>query len=363
MKKTLIIAAMMFATSFVQAGNSDRIGQAGAMQLNINGYGRTSGWGWSAVSTSSGLEAIFNNVGGLAYTEKTEMIFARTAWLMGSDININTFGFSQNLGGAGVLGVSVMSYDIGDIPITTTEQPDGGIGTYKPSFSNISVAYAKRFTDQISGGVNLKVFSESISNAKAQGVAIDAGIQYRTALNASNKIKGNDIKFGVSLKNIGPDARYSGDGLSVKMVFIDNPDEERTVSQRAAKFNLPALINISAAYDIKLDKGDATYFHRLTPALTFTNNAFASNQLTAGLEYGYKEMFQLRGGFAYEEGSFDYYERSNALTGVMGGFTFEVPISSESATTFALDYSYRHSNPFGGSHTFGVRLNLGGSSE
>ena len=166
--------------------------------MNINGWARSSGWGWAAVSSVSGLESIYMNVGGLAYTQQTELIFSRTAWLRGTDININTFGFSQNLGGGGVLGISVMSYDLGDIPITTTEQPDGGIGTYKPNMSNISVAYARRFTDQISGGFNLKVFSEGISNAKAQGVAIDAGIQYITSLNPDNKVKGDDIKFGVS---------------------------------------------------------------------------------------------------------------------------------------------------------------------
>ncbi len=342
------------------AGNSDRIGQAGATQLNINGWGRSSGWGWAAVSSASGLESIYMNVGGLAYTERTELIFSRTAWLMGSDININTFGFAQNLGGAGVLGVGVMSYDIGDIPITTVEQPDGGIGTYKPNISNITVSYAKRFTNQISGGISFKVFSESISNAKAQGLAIDAGIQYITALNADDELKGEDLKFGVSLKNIGPDARYSGDGLAVKMTFVGE-DDERTVSQRAAKFNLPALINIGASYDIRLDGNEETYFHRLTTSLTFTNHAFDVNQLTGGMEYGYKDMLMLRAGYAYEDGILDYETRNSAFTGVMGGFTFEVPISSNSTTTFALDYSYRHSNPFGGSHTFGVRLNLGTS--
>ncbi len=362
MKKTILIAAITLISSVAISGNPDRIGQAGAMQLNINGWGRSSGWGWASVSSAIGLEAIHNNVGGLAYTEKTELIFARTAWLMGSDININTFGFSQELNGAGVLGVSVMSYDIGDIPITTTEQPDGGIGTYKPSFSNIAVAYAKRFTQSISGGVTFKVFSESITNAKAQGMAIDAGIQYITSSDPENKIKQNDIKFGVSLKNIGPDAAYSGDGLSVKMLDPLS-GVERTVSQRAASFNLPTLINIGASYDIRLDNSEETYFHRLTPALTFTNNAFATNQITTGIEYSYKDMFQLRTAYAYEDGIFNYETRNNAFTGVMAGFTFEVPVRAGSSTTFALDYSFRHSNPFGGSHSFGVRLNIGADNE
>lgn len=358
MRKIIILSIILSASTALFAGNPDRIGQAGATQLNINGWGRSSGWGWAAVSSTKGLESIYNNIGGLAYTPKTEIIFSRTAWLMGSDININTFGFAQNLGGNGVLGVSIMSYDMGDIQITTNDQPDGGLGTYKPSFTNITAAFSKQFTREISGGVGFKIFSESSTNVKAQGVGLDAGIQYITTFRDKQKLKKNDVKFGVSLKNIGPDARYSGDGLSVKLL---NPitEIESTVNQRSSEFNLPTLMNISASYDMRLDKNDETYFHRLTPAFTFTNHAFATNQFTTGLEYGYKEMFQLRAGYAYEKGGFQYNTSTNASTGIMGGFTFELPVNKDSETTFALDYSYRHSNPFGGSHSFGVRLNLG----
>jgi len=358
MKKLIILSILVSASTVLFAGNPDRIGQAGATQLNINGFGRSSGWGWAAMSSVSGLEGIYNNIGGLARTDNTEIIFSRTAWLMGSDININTFGFAQSIGGSGALGVSIMSYDMGEIPITTYEQPDGGIGTYKPRFTNITAAYSKRFTQEISGGIGFKVFSESITNAKAQGLGIDAGIQYITTLRKDEKVKENDVKFGISLKNIGPDARYSGDGLSIKLTDPES-EVEYTVNQRAAKFNLPTLMNIGASYDIRLDKNDETYNHRLTPAFTFTNNAFSNNQFTIGGEYGYKSLFMIRTAYAYEDGITSYETRTNAFTGVMGGFTFEVPVSKDSETTFGLDYSYRHSNPFGGSHSFGVRLNIG----
>jgi len=358
MRKIIILSIILSSSTALFAGNPDRIGQAGAAQLNINGWGKSSGWGWAAVSSTKGLESIYNNIGGLAYTPKTEIIFSRTSWLMGSDININTFGFAQNLGGNGVLGVSIMSYDMGDIEITTNDQPDGGLGTYKPSFTNITAAFSKQFTREISGGVGFKIFSESSTNVKAQGIGLDAGIQYITTFKEKQKIKKDDVKFGVSLKNIGPDARYSGDGLSVKLL---NPitEIESTVNQRSSKFNLPTLMNISASYDMRLDKNDDTYFHRLTPALTFTNHAFSTNQFTTGIEYGYKEMFQLRAAYAYENGGLKYNTSTSASTGIMGGFTFELPVSKDSETTFALDYSYRHSNPFGGSHSFGVRLNIG----
>ena len=77
----------------------------------------------------------------------------------------------------GVLGVSLTSFDMGDIEITTVGQPDGGIGTYKPQFMNLGVGYSKLFTKTISGGVVFRIVSEGISDVKALGVAFDAGVQ------------------------------------------------------------------------------------------------------------------------------------------------------------------------------------------
>ena len=38
------------------------------------------------------------------------------------------------------------------------------------------------------------------------------------------------------------------------------------------------------------------------------------------------------------------------------GFTIELPMGNGS--TFGLDYSYRHTDPFQGSHAIGARINL-----
>jgi hypothetical protein len=355
MKKIYIsIICSILAITQVMAGNPDRIGQAGALQLNINGWGRTAGSGWSGVSTATGLEAMFFNLGGLAYSEKTELNLTSSQWLRGTDITINNFGFSQKLNNDGVFAISISSFNLGDIQITTVDQPDGTLGTYNPRQSNLTFGYSKRFTESISGGVAVKAFSEALPNLRSQGVAMDAGILYVTSSNADDKFKENNVRFGVSIRNIGPDAVYRGDGLSIKLVNPNNNDLETTVYQRSAKFNMPTSVNISAAYDIRLDKNDITYFHKLTPSLTFTNNAFARNQFTGAVNWAYKDILEIRGGFVYEEGIFDYIQRTNAHTGLVAGLSFTPP--SKGASQFAFDFGYRHSNPFGGTYSAGVRF-------
>ena len=62
-----------------------------------------------------------------------------------------------------------MSMNFGVIPVTTFDNPDGGIGTYNPQFINIGVSYARSFSDQIYGGITTRLIFESISNVSAFG--------------------------------------------------------------------------------------------------------------------------------------------------------------------------------------------------
>lgn len=355
LKRVYTVAAALLISGAALAGNPDRIGQAGATQLLINPWAQTSGFGWAATSNVRGIESTFFNVGGLAHSKKTELAFSNTNWLVGTDVQINAFGFAQSLGGEGVLSMTVMTMDMGDIEVTTVEQPGGGLGTISPRNTNIAIAYAKKFTRTISGGVLVRVHSEAIPNASVQGIALDAGIQYTETSDKSDKLKKDDIKFGISMKNVGPDASYSGDGVTYKATNPAN-DVQQSFLFRTAGFGLPTLINIGASYDLRLDNTKETYWHRLTPAMNFTSNAYTRNQLTAGLEYGYKELFMLRAAYAYEQGIFNADDRTTAMTGLVAGFTVELPMSKLNDNVFAVDYSYRDSNPFGGCHSIGVRV-------
>jgi hypothetical protein len=326
------------------AGNKDRSGQAGASELLINPWARSSGWGGVNIANSFGLESIYTNVAGLAFTQKTELIFTNTQWLKGSEIGINNFGFAQKIGESSVLGLTVMAMNFGDLPITTTELPEGGIGTFSPNYVNINIAYAKAFSNSIYGGFNFKIISESISDVGAQGVAIDAGIQYVTG-------EREHIKFGISLKNVGPTMKFKGDGLAIRS-FLPGQESQFTLEQRSADFELPSQLNIGASYAFLISE-----IHTLSVAAAFSSNAFNKDQYILGLEYNLKNYLMLRGGYTYEDG-ITTNERTTALTGPSAGMTVQVPLNKEKNSAFSVDYSYRATNPFKGSHSFGVRLNF-----
>lgn len=340
-----IMGSIVLSYPNLMAGNEDRIGECGSQELLINPWARSSGWGGVGIANSRGIEAMYTNIAGVAFTQRTEIVFAHTMWLKGSGVNINTFGLSQKVGETGVIGIGVMAMGFGDITITTVDNPEGGVGTYNPSLMNINLSYSRMFSNSIYGGINIKVISQKTSNLSAQGFAIDAGIQYITG-------EKENIMFGISLKNVGTKMKFNGDGLSFRGT-IAGASNQLTVEQRSAEFELPTTLNIGVAYDFIIsDK------HKITLAGAFISNSFGKDQYIVGLEYKMMDYLYLRGGYAMENGTFNKSERTNALTGPHAGITVQVPVSKKKGSTIGIDYSYRATDPFQGTHSFGMRINL-----
>ncbi len=341
----VLTAVIMLPAKTGFAGNKDRAGQAGADELLINPWAKSSGWGSVNTGGIRGLEAQYLNVAGLAFTNKTEIGFTHTSYLVGTGIDINAVGLAQKLGeNGGVLGIGIMSMSFGEIDRTTVNLPEGGAGTFSPTFLNVNISYAKAFSNSIFGGVNIKIISEQISNVGAQGIAIDAGVQYVTG-------KKDQIKFGVALKNLGPQMAFSGDGMSLRTLITD-AEHTMTVEQRSDAFELPALIRIGATYDIDLaDK------HMLAVAGNFQSNSFKKDVYTLGLQYSFSEYLQVRGGYNYEPGMLDG-DRTSVYTGPTGGASVMVPLDKDKGSYFSIDYSYRSTNPFDGVHAIGASIVL-----
>lgn len=362
MQRFISIFGLVFLMSLVgftaNAGNEDRIGQNGGHELMINPWPRLGGWHGVNTASVTGVEAIRSNVAGLIGTNNLELKVNTSKYLLGTGINLNGFGFSKTLGdeGTDVVAVSVSSFNIGEVERTTFDQPDGGIGTFNPNVINISAAYAKRFSNAIKGGAAIRMLSESLSDATANGVAIDAGIQYSTNFGEGETDKSH---FGVSLRNIGTPMQYSGNGLSSRATRQGN-DFAQTLQVRSNSFELPSLLNIGLAQDFYFSEDQV---QKLTIAGNFTSNSFSKDQYKIGAEYSLSEIIAVRTGLLYEEGIFDQEGNStHAYSGPSAGFTVNVPFQEtedgDNTKKFSLDYSVRMTKVYDGVHSIGLSLNL-----
>jgi len=346
--KTLFICGALLTSFTSTAGNEDRSGQAGASHLLINPWARSSAMGDAGFASTNGLEASFTNIAGLAFTNKTQIKFNYTNW-MGSSVGVslNSAGIAQRISENSVIAVSIQALNYGDIEITTVQNPEGQIGTFSPRANVFNIGYARTFSSSISGGINFKVISESISNLRSTGIAIDAGIRYVTG-------EQEQIKFGIALKNVGPVMKYRGDGLNTQVTHLTT-GFIGSLEQRTATFEMPSLLNIGGSYDFIFNERN-----KLILALGFTANSFSYDQFRIGLDYGMtanKLAFNLRAGYVYERNIFSQENRSNALIGPSCGFSVDALVG-EKKSALGIEYAARFAGVFGVIHTIGATISL-----
>lgn len=348
-----LIMALAFGTisSEAMAGNKDRVGSNGADHIKINPWARSGGFGNANSAAVGGIEAAFLNVAGLSEVRKIDGNFTYSSWLGGSGVGINSAAMGLRVGEYGVVGLGFESFSFGDITKTTSDNPEGE-GTFTGQYGNFYLSYAREFSNAISAGVTVKSVSQGISNAKSQAMAFDFGIRYQAGAY-------NNIKFGIALKNIGGQMQFQGDGLTTKTQL---DDKEFTLSQRNERTEMPSILNIGASYDYLIgeyedfEETGIRAMHRITPALNFMSNSFGKDQISFGVEYAFKEFIMFRAAYLYEDKIADETLSTLAYTGPSGGLTVAIPIN-QMGSSLDIDYSYRATRSFNGTHSIGIRFN------
>lgn len=336
------------------AGNKDRIGQAGATELLINPWGQSTGLFGMNTAQVKGIDAFKTNIAGLSFVNKTELGVGYSRYLSGSGVSINNLGIAQKLGSAGVVGLNIMSVSFGEINITDYNNPEGQIGTYTPQFFNLMLGYAKDFSEKIHAGIGATFISEQISNVRANGAVFEAGIQYVTG-------KRDNFHFGITLRNLGTNMRFSGNGFAIESQAPANDNYTLTRETPSEKFAMPTYLNFGVAYDFYLDENHLQSAedepkHRMTVMGNFTSNSFNNDYLGGGFEYAFHETFMLRAAYRYEK---DIMNRSTSTfySGYSFGATVQHKLGGDKGPKLGLDYSYRPTvSPSNGVHTFSLRL-------
>jgi hypothetical protein len=358
MSRRILTILFCFTLVSVFAGNPDRQGESGAGELLLNPWARSAGLHSMNSSSISGVEAMRVNVAGIGrLSSSKEMIVANTRLYEGSTLQLNAFGYAQKTkSGNGAFCVTLTTVNFGDIQVTTEDLPEGTGGTFSPSFFNMGVGYAYTYENKISVGILFRGVSESLTALNAFGLAVDAGVQYVSGDN-------DEFKLGISLRNVGTPMAFGGDALGTRRSNGEIGDDYLIrVDNTAKSFELPSLLNIGMSYDLffrKVDDGNGAIVADRSMFVTvlgnFTSNAFSSDLIGGGAEFNYKNMFMLRGGYRYSLGKANS-DREDIYTGLSGGASFVFRLGKATKSKMGLDYAYRTTAKFAGTHNFSVRF-------
>jgi len=215
-------------------------GTSGAQFLKIGVGARAQGMGGAFTALANDASTLYWNPAGIARIANMEMIFSYTNWF--TDINHSFFGFVYNAGSLGSIGISLTSVNMGDMEITTPEEPLGTGNFFNASDIAFGITYAKNMTDRFSFGIKLKLIHESIWDMTATGWAFDLGTIYDIGLGG--------LKLAMNMANFGGELHYSGAGLLTQYNAFPEAGNVAPVNvyYDSDQFSLPMTFRLGLSY-------------------------------------------------------------------------------------------------------------------
>lgn len=173
--------------------------------------------GESFVSLPNNNSAMFYNPAGLAGLTHVSFAYSRRAmdWLSGTDMKY--YSFAANVPTSFVnIGVLYNRFSVGELPITTPQNPEGDGTTAMVYDHTIGVGLAKQYDERLSFGVSIKTFnyvmkvqgpsSSTVTNLPKTTqlpVLFDFGILYMIPFSGENDNVLHQLNLGLSVQNIG----------------------------------------------------------------------------------------------------------------------------------------------------------------
>jgi len=334
--KLIPVFILMVMVSNIFAGGGKRTGTAGASELLIPVGPRGIAMGESNLVSATGVEALFWNPAGVSHmTNNADVLFSHMSYI--ADIGIEYGAVAANFEGFGAIALSIKSLSIGDIPVTTTINPDGTGEIFSPTMVTAGISYSRMLTDAVSVGLTANLVSERIADVSATGVAFDFGVIYQNLADVSG------LSIGVVLKNLGTEMQYDGSGLYQfgQINGVNRPPTYYKVD--AAAFEMPFNFQLAAGYSPVVDEMNSLQFTGI-----YQNNNFSGDEAKLGAEYGYNSMFFIRAGYQLAIQEADDY---------IYGFTAGAGIDYEiEGFGVKVDYAFRDTEFFDGNHIFALTL-------
>jgi hypothetical protein len=182
--------------------------------------------------------------------------------------------------------MSFTSLNMGDMKVTTVDQPDGTGEFFSAGDLAMGISYARNLTDRFSIGFTGKYIRQKIWHMTASAFALDIGTLFKTDLIGGLTIGASLLNFGTPMTLEGRDTRY----------FIRVDETKQGSNERIPtniemdSWELPLIFQIGVSTN-----AINTEDYRLTVAADaiHPNNDFES--LNLGSEFSFMGFISLRG--------------------------------------------------------------------
>lgn len=365
-KTILFISAFFVMTSSMHAqvnvagqDTSRRVITTAVPFLLIATDARAGAMGDAGVATSPDANSTHWNIAKLAFIEN-DMGFSLsyTPWLgkIINDMSLSYLSGYYKINKEQSVGVSLSYFDMGDIQFTDEYGED--LQNFNPREFAFSGSYARMLSEDMSIGVTLKyirsnltgnVFASTNDGQAGVSIAADIGWYWNTEIGQNS-----NLALGATITDIGNKMTYSNDdqkefiSTAIRLggaytIGLD-PYNSLTFAMDFSKLMVPTppvyvvddngVVIVDQNGDAQIARGkdpDRALLSGMFGSFTDAPDGFSEElrevMLSFGMEYWYKDLFALRGGYFWED-----YDKGDRKYFTMGlGLRYNV---------FGLDFAY-----------------------
>lgn len=324
----LVLLTCIYPQSGIAPNNIERVGQSGWQFLKINGDPLQSAMGGASTAISPGnANAVFGNPATLTGVGRLNVQFNNVSWI--ADIGHQSVALAWNSGRSGVFALSVVSLDYGDIPETinapipgddsrTRAEVTGNMFTARDLAAGIS--YARRITDRLSLGGNIRWIRQEIAELSMSNWSIDFGTIYYTGFRS--------LRLAITARNFGPDSHIIGWSEEYQREPVD--------------VRMPIDFRAGVAMDFFEDEGNP---HQVTIVFEGDHPNDGPEKFHMGADYTFQDVLSLRGGYRFN------YDEQGLSVGA--GLNY-----SQGSITGSVNYAYLDFGALNGAHFLSLGFSL-----
>lgn len=346
---------------------------------------RAGAMGDAGVATSPDANSTHWNIAKLAFI-KDEIGFSLsyTPWLSKiiNDMSLSYLSGYYKINKEQSVGISLSYFDLGDMDFTDSDAKV--IQSFNPREFSFSGSYARLLSDEMSIGVTMKyirsnltgnVFTSTNDGQAGVSLAADIGWYWNKDIGQNS-----NLALGATIKDIGNKITYSNDDQkefipttfrfgSAYTMDLD-PYNSLTFALDFNKLMVPTppIYVVDDNGSVVRDQYDnpiiargkdpdrpllSGMFGSFTDAPDGASEEFKEIMISGGMEYWYKDIFALRGGYfweSYEKGDRKYFTMGLGLRYNVFGidFAYLVPIKRENPLAetlrFSLHFNFNNGN-------------------
>jgi hypothetical protein len=321
------LGVMPCRSQLLPSFGDSRTGTTGFQFLKIAPDARSAGLAEGIIVLTDDPTAVFWNPAGITRVDTHAVHIAAGYTQYFAGMSLNHLSLVRRIKGETYMGLGLLYFDSGDMPVTTEFLPTGNGQMFRAVDFALGATVAGVLTSNLSFGGTTRFVREGIAGISTNALVFDFGFQYDVGL--------ADIRFAVTINNFGFNARPHG---SIEKTTLQGTTTVTDFEQVVA----PGVFRIGVAWDpVK------TSTHHLTLVSQLNHPTDNNETVGLGAEYWWKRLLALRTGYllGVDEKGLPSFGFGLRLPWRIGGIL--------------LDYGFAAKNRLGPTHRLTLGLSLG----